>query len=154
GGRGFSSDHVELDCHGFYNTHLDGLNHVAVDDTYYSGWPVDTLGDPSPSVADFGGGLVARAVYLNLAAARGVEYIAVDAAPVGADELDRAVADGGITLERGDALCLDLGRDRFEAAGFEWRKVDDVRPGVGVTGAMWIGRHELSVLCWDMLDAE
>src|SRR3954470_7394958 len=47
---GMGSDHVEYDCHGNTNTHLDALNHLAVDGTWYCGWGVD---DPDgPSVTD------------------------------------------------------------------------------------------------------
>jgi len=46
---GMGSDHVELDCHGRANTHLDALNHIAIGGQWYCGWAVD---DPDgPSVA-------------------------------------------------------------------------------------------------------
>src|SRR5262249_35969440 len=61
---------------------------------------------------------------------------------------------GDITLARGDALCLDLGRDRFEAAGFTWSPAPyGLRPGVGSSAAIWLAGHEFSLLCWDMMDA-
>ncbi len=36
---GMGSDHLELDCHGVINTHLDGINHIALDGTFYGGHP-------------------------------------------------------------------------------------------------------------------
>jgi hypothetical protein len=39
-GTGWGQDHLVLNPHGLQNTHLDALNHVAVDGTYYGGRPV------------------------------------------------------------------------------------------------------------------
>lgn len=150
---GMGSDHLELDCHGLINTHVDGLNHLAIDGNWYGGWPV---GDPDgPSISDFvPGGIVVRAVHADIPAARGVEY--VDAtAPVTARDIERALELGGVTLEPGDALLLDMGRDRFESAGHVYgaQAPGSGRPGLGLDGARWIAEHKVSVLCWDFLDA-
>jgi hypothetical protein len=48
-------------------------------------------------------------------------------------------------------LLLDMGRDRFEAAGNAYG--GSRRPGLGQDGARWIADHGVSVLCWDFLDA-
>jgi kynurenine formamidase len=56
-----------------------------------------------------------------------------------------------VTFEPGDALLLDMGRDRYEAAGNSWQP--DHNPGIGANGARWIVDHGVSVLCWDFLDA-
>jgi hypothetical protein len=61
------------------------------------------------------------------------------------------LARAGVTFEPGDALLVDMGRDRFEAAGNE--TTPDHRPGVGEDGARWIEAHRVSVVCWDFLDA-
>ena len=39
-GMGWGQDHLVLNPHGLQNTHLDALNHVAVDGTFYGGRPV------------------------------------------------------------------------------------------------------------------
>ena len=61
---GWGQDHLVLNCHGLLNTHLDALNHVAVNDTFYGGRPVD-----SPEVGSVDviarSGLLARAVYVG-----------------------------------------------------------------------------------------
>ena len=36
-GAGWGLDQVVLNCHGLLNTHVDGLNHVAINDTFYGG---------------------------------------------------------------------------------------------------------------------
>ncbi len=146
---GMGSDHLELDCHGLLNTHVDGLNHLAIDGCWYGGWPVT---DPAaPSIDDFAGsGLLVRAVHADIPAARGAQW--VDAMrPVTGDDIERALAHAGLRLQPGDALLLDMGRDAFEAAGHEYE--GSPRPGLGLDGARWIAEHDVSVLCWDFLDA-
>jgi kynurenine formamidase len=149
-GVGVSTDHLELDCHSISNTHVDALNHLAVDGTWYGGWAV---GEPdAPSIVDISEkGLVTRGVHLDIAALRGTPWVSEDAPVTGAD-LERALAEACTQLEPGDAIIVDMGRDRFESAG---NLIDTVvrRPGIGVDGARWIADHSVSVLCWDFLDA-
>jgi kynurenine formamidase len=147
------SDHVEIDCHGLTNTHVDGVNHIALDGTWYGGWPVD---DPrGPDIADLSRhGLVTRAVLVDVAAVRGEPWVGPDR-PVGADDIEQALAASGVGFESGDALLLAMGRDRFEAAGHVVTGLRDgaVVPGVGRSAARWIVDHDVSVLCWDFLDS-
>jgi len=146
---GMGSDHLELDCHGVGNTHLDGLNHIALDQTFYGGYRVD---DPAaPSIVELAaGGIATRAVHVDIPAARQTPWVEADRPVTGAD-IDRALSRAGVVFEPGDALLLDMGRDRFEAAGQEMPA--EQRPGVGADGARWIEAHGVSVVCWDFLDA-
>lgn len=143
------SDHLELDCHSRLNTHLDGLNHMGIDDTWYAGW---RPGDPAgPSIADFAAsGLVTRGVHVDIPALRGVPWVEVDRPVTGAD-IDAALAASAVEFAPGDALLLDMGRDRFEAEGHT--ATNEASPGIGIDGARWIADHGVSLLCWDFLDA-
>jgi len=143
------SDHIELDCHGTDNTHIDGLNHIGLDGTWYGGYASD---DPAaPSVIEFARtGLFTRGVHLDISALRGTEWVDPDR-PVTGDDLDGALDRAGVTFEPGDALLLDMGRDRYEAAGHQWSSTRN--PGIGADGARWIVDHGVSVLLWDFLDA-
>jgi kynurenine formamidase len=147
------ADHVELDCHGRANTHLDALNHIALDHTWHGGFAVD---DPAgPSVVDLADhGLVTRGVVVDVPAVRGTPWADADH-PVGADDIEAALAAGNTRFEPGDALVLYMGRDRFEAAGhgLGGLREDTVVPGVGRSGAEWIAAHGVSLLCWDFLDS-
>jgi kynurenine formamidase len=146
---GTGTDHVELDCHGTANTHLDGLNHMGIDGTWYGGWAMQ---DPAaPSILEFARrGLVTRGVHVDIPAVRGTPWVDVDD-PVTGHDLDRALERRGATFEPGDALLLDMGRDRFEAAGHVM--AGPRRPGIGFDGARWLVEHGVSVLCWDFMDA-
>ena len=77
---GAGTDHLELDCHGRLNTHIDGLNHMGIDGTWYGGWSMEDA--TAPSIIEFAGaGLVTRAVYADVAGARGTPW--VDVGPAG-----------------------------------------------------------------------
>jgi kynurenine formamidase len=146
---GAGTDHLELDCHGRLNTHIDGLNHMGIDGTWYGGWRMDDVG--APSIIEFArDGIITRAVHADVAAARGTPWVDADEPVTGAD-IDRALETTGVTFESGDALVLDMGRDRFEAEGHALPA--DRWPGLGADGARWIVEHGVSVLCWDFLDA-
>jgi kynurenine formamidase len=150
---GMGADVVRLDCHGRSNTHVDALNHIALDDTWYGGWRVD---DPAgPSVGDLARhGLVTRGVLVDIPAVRGTPWVDADD-PVDGDDIDRALAATATTFERGDALLLYMGRDRFEAAGNRLTGLRDgsVVPGAGAGAAEWLVERGASILCWDFLDS-
>jgi kynurenine formamidase len=150
---GMGSDHVEFDCHGRANTHLDSINHISVDRTWYCGWDVE--GTDGPSVAHLADhGLVTRGVLIDLPALRGADWVDPDS-PVTAEDIEAGLAKGGVGFEPGDALILYMGRDRFEAAGHLYEDLRSGRsmPGPGWSAARWIVEHDVSLLCWDFLDS-
>jgi kynurenine formamidase len=152
-GTGWGQDHLVLNPHGLQNTHLDALNHVAVDSTFYGGRSVDDTEQGSADVLA-PEGLVTRAVYVDIPHHRGTEWADH---PVDGADIDAALAEAGLVIEPGDALCLDMGRDRFEAAtghplgGPETD--DDAGGGLSGDGARWVAEHGVSILAWDMLDS-
>jgi kynurenine formamidase len=93
-------------------------------------------------------------VHADISAVRGTDWVHADSPVTGAD-IDAALAQAGVTLEPGDALILDMGRDRFEAAGhlYGGQPPGTSRPGLGWDGARWIAEHHVSLLAWDFLDA-
>ena len=151
---GWGLDHVVLNSHGLLNTHVDGLNHVAVNDTFYGGRPVDAPEQGSVDVLTRSG-LLARAVYVDIPSFRGTPWAD---RPVTGTDIDAALEAAGIEFEPGDALCLDMGRDRFEAAvGHQLGGPEgdwDAGGGLGSEGARWVAEHGVSMLVWDMLDSK
>ena len=152
-GTGWGQDHLVLNPHGLQNTHLDALSHVAVDGTFYGGRPVTAAEQGSADVLA-PDGLVTRAVYVDIPHHRGTDWAD---RPVDGADIDAALAAAGLVLEPGDALCLDMGRDRFEAAtghilgGPETEQ--DAGGGLSADGARWVAEHQVSILAWDMLDS-
>jgi kynurenine formamidase len=143
---GIRIERLEIRCHGLVNTHLDAINHVAVNGRLYGDRDPD---DPEQSsVADLAGhGLFTRGVLADIPGIRGTEWVEPDW-PVTGEEIEQAL--GSTKFEAGDALLLYMGRDRFEAAG---GKFGDVRPGAGSGAAQWIADNRVSIVCWDFLDS-
>jgi kynurenine formamidase len=152
-GVGWGLSHLRLVPHGLQNTHLDALNHVAIDDTFYGGRPVADAFQGSVDVLA-ASGVVARAIYVDIPRLRGAEWATT---PVTGDDIDAALATAGIVFEPGDALIVDMGRDRFEAATGRMlggpESPDDAGGGLAESGARWVADHGVSVLAWDMLDS-
>ncbi len=148
-------DVVKYNAHGTGKTHLDGLGHIGADASWHGGVPAaDSETDEDTMVNWAQHGIATRAVLLDVAAARGVEWIEADE-PVTAEELDLALANTGVALEPGDALLIYQGRDRFEAAGNEYPSgaLAFPRPGIGEEGAKWIASKDPGLLLWDFHDA-
>ena len=153
--RRFGVDEVRLECHGLFQTHMDALTHVSFDGTWYSGWPIGEAN--GPSIADWSHGIFTGAVHADIGAARGTAWAEANEPVEGAD-IDAALAAAGTSFRPGDALLLDMGRDRYEASGGELVsqfRADrhHMQPGVGVSGAEWIVDNRVSVLAWDFYDA-
>ena len=152
-GTGWGLDHLVLNPHGLQNTHLDALNHVAVDGTFYGGRPV-TDAEQGSVDALAPDGLVTRALYVNVPHHRGTRWAD---RPVDGADIDAALTAAGLVAEPGDALCLDMGRDRFEAAAGHMlggpETGQDAGGGLSSDGARWVAEHQVSILAWDMLDS-
>jgi hypothetical protein len=101
-GTGWGMDHLVLDPHGLMNTHIDALNHVAVNGTFYGGRAVD---DPEQGSVDVlaPAGLLTRAVHLDIPALRGTAWAE---SPVTGADLDGArwVAEHAISILAWDML--------------------------------------------------
>ncbi len=152
---GWSSDSVQFDCHGFYQTHVDGLNHLSRHGTFYNG---RTWDDPDLStVADLAGHpIFTRALIADIPGVRGTEWVDPEQ-PVTGDDLDAAL--DGIAVQPGDAVLLSMGRHAWEAdgggfppSGQPWPE-GSPRPGAGESVARWIADHPVSLLAWDLHDA-
>jgi kynurenine formamidase len=152
-GMGWGQDHLVLNPHGLQNTHLDALNHVAVDGTFYGGRPV-TDAEQGSVDALAPDGLVTRALYVNVPHHRGTRWAD---RPVDGADIDAALSAAGLAAEPGDALCLDMGRDQFEAAAGHMlggpETEQDAGGGLSSDGARWVAEHQVSILAWDMLDS-
>lgn len=148
-------DVVRYNAHGTGNTHMDGLGHIGADGTWHGPIPASSSETDEDTMVTWAKhGIATRAVLLDLAAARGVEWIAAGDPPT-AEDFDAALAATGVTLEPGDALLLYQGRDRFEAAGnsYPTGAAAKPRPGIGEAGAKWIASKDPGLVLWDFHDA-
>lgn len=148
-------DVIKYDAHGVGYTHLDGLAHIGADGTWHG--PIPALAsetDEDTMVNWAQHGIATRGVFLDVTAARGVDWITAEN-PVTAADLDAALAATGITLQPGDGLIIYQGRDRYEAAGnvYPSGAAAVARPGIGEDGAQWIASKDPGLVLWDFHDA-
>jgi kynurenine formamidase len=149
-------DELAVECHGVTKTHLDALCHYGVEGSFYLDTPQERAA-ADLSVATWAStGISTRGVYADIPAVRGVPWVQPEE-PVTGDEIERALTDRGITAQPGDALLAYMGRDRYEAEGLPYPSLaevgDGVRAGLGPSAGEWIADNQISILCWDFLDA-
>ncbi|MFD7206589.1 cyclase family protein [Streptomyces sp. NPDC059893] len=146
---------IKYDVHGVHNTHLDGLSHIGADNGWHGPIPAAASRTDEDTMVNWAQhGIATRGVLLDIAAARGVDWITAEE-PVTAAELDTALAKTGVTLAPGDALIIYQGRDRYEAAGHVYPSGAAAvrRPGIGEDGAKWIAAQQPGLVLWDFHDA-
>lgn len=149
-------DELAVECHGVTRTHLDALCHYGVEGAFYRDVP---QGDAAAelSIATWASsGISTRGLYADIPRLRGVPWVEPEE-PVAGEEIERALADRGVTARPGDALLAYMGRDRYEAEGLPYPSLaevgDGVRAGLGPSAGEWIADNRISILCWDFLDA-
>lgn len=109
-GRQAAMDRVEMDLHSLVNTHLDALSHVGHQGSGFNGISFDEMVDDARAhVAsiDVMPPIVGRGVLVDVARARGVEYLEPGDF-VRPEELEAGAPD----LEPGDILLVRTGRWR------------------------------------------
>jgi kynurenine formamidase len=109
-GRQAAMDRVELDLHSIVNTHLDALSHVGHQGSGFNGIDFDAMFDAERHRAviasiDTMPPIVARAVLVDVARDRGVEYLEPGDF-VRPDDLEQVATE----LDPGDVLLVRTGR--------------------------------------------
>jgi kynurenine formamidase len=117
-GAGIAADWLGLAFHGYSVTHLDSLSHLFWNKQSYNGRPADDVstvsGAATGSVEVARNGVVTKGVLLDLAGARGQEWLDPGEVLTPAD-LERAEREQGVTVGRGDMLLIRTGRDARRA---------------------------------------
>lgn len=155
GRHAHGGDVIKYDAHGVHNTHLDGLAHLGADASWHGPIPASASETDEDTMVNWAQhGIATRGVLLDVAAARGVEWITAEEPVTGAD-LDAALKATGVELVPGDALIIYQGRDRYEAAGNVYPSGAAAvrRPGIGQDGSQWIAARNPGLVLWDFHDA-
>lgn len=155
---GWAVDYYGVSYHGFATTHLDALCHAWDQDGLYNGR--DPKIHLSSNGADFGGvqhwagNMVMRGVLLDIPAYRGTEFVTQDT-PVHGWELEACAQQQGIEFRSGDAVCVYMGREKWQIAhpGVPYGGTPSFRPGMHASCLPFLRDNDFSVLGWDMLDA-
>ncbi|MGH9213288.1 MAG: cyclase family protein [Acidimicrobiales bacterium] len=132
-------------------THWDALAHAGYEDELYNHVPFDavTAAGASRLGIDAFGPVVSRGVLADVARALGVDHFE-DNHPISGDDLDAAVALGGLTVEPGDVLLVRTGQ-------MHWLRVDDKdrfrepTPGLSTLSVEWLRDHDVGAVATDTL---
>jgi kynurenine formamidase len=152
------TDRIEMVAHSITITHIDALGHCIFDGTMYGGRQVQDVyseaGLRFGSVLPLADGIVTTGVLLDVAAARGVEYL-VPEDVVTTQDLLAAEKLAGHRVGKGDAVLVRVGLAAREAV--EGPETGDVRAGLSTDCLTWIHEREVSLFggdCFDKLPAE
>ena len=137
-------DHLALDVHGLWTTHVDALSHMFVRGRMYGGRPASDVrsdGARSNTVLTMADGVVGRGVLLDVARALGCDFLG-DGELVTAADLEAAEAAQGVTVDSGDILLVAWGREarRRATRGF------DGFSGLHPDCLPWLAEREVAVL--------
>lgn len=147
----YYTDFIGVDFHGKSASHIDALSHVAYKGMFYNGKDASDVvgsgGSTFAPISRLSDGLLARGVLLDVARARGVDWVEPPAA-FGPEDLDAAARSLGVEVRRGDAVLVRSGQGRRCRTLGAW---DPDTAGVGLaTSAMgWLAEHEVATLGGD-----
>jgi kynurenine formamidase len=146
-------DSIELSTHGFALTHLDAVSHVFWQGQAYNGKRAADVLSPaglrSGSVYAQRDGIITRGVLLDIAAARGVPYLAAEET-VTARDLTAAEEHAGVRVESGDAVFVHIGLERREAD--QGTENPGARAGLDGGCLPWLHEREVAVYSGDCVE--
>ena len=137
-------DHLSLDIHGLYTTHVDALSHMFVRGEMYGGRPASDVrsdGARTNTVLSMSQGVVGRGVLLDIPRALGCEFLDTGDVVTVAD-LEAAEAAQNVVVGEGDVLLVAWGREARKAA----KKRFDGFSGLHAECLPWLHARKVAVL--------
>jgi kynurenine formamidase len=137
-------DHLALDVHGLWTTHVDALSHMFVRGQMYGGRPASEVrsdGARSNTVLTLADGVVGRGVLLDVPRSLCCDYLDTGQVVTVAD-LEASEMSQGVRVGRGDILLVAWGREarRRATRGF------DGFSGLHAECLPWLAEREVAVL--------
>jgi kynurenine formamidase len=137
-------DHLALDIHGLYTTHVDALSHMFVRGEMFGGRPASDVrsdGARSNTVLSMANGVVGRGVLLDIPRARDCEFLDTGDVVTVAD-LEAAESAQDVRVVEGDILLVAWGRQQRRAA----KKQFDGFSGLHPECLPWLHERRVAVL--------
>jgi kynurenine formamidase len=137
-------DHIALDVHGLFTTHVDALSHMFVRGEMFGGRPASDVrsdGALSNTVLSMADGVVGRGVLLDVPRALGRDFLDIGEV-VTVSDLLAAEAAQGVEVGPGDVLLVACGRDARRTA----KKGFDGFSGLHAECLPWLYEREAAVL--------
>lgn len=135
-------------------THWDALSHVSYEHRLYNDTDagvIDERGAHRLGIETFGP-VATRGILADVARAHGVEHFDEGYAITG-DDLDAAVALGGLTVEPGDALLVRTGQMNHLRRG-DRERFATPSPGLSTQSIEWLHDHDIAAVATDTLVLE
>jgi len=151
-------DTVSISPHGFEVTHLDAVVHASIDDRRYNGRTtasvLDDVGVSFGSIMAMSTGIITRGVYLDVAAARGVDTLE-EGDGISVEDLGNAEARAGVAVGEGDAVFVRSGIGQND----RWVRPTGAvnRPGVLPEVIPWLHAKRVALYsgdCAELLSSE
>ena len=137
-------DHLSLDIHGLYTTHVDALSHMFVRGEMYGGRPASEVrsdGAQSNTVLSMADGVVGRGVLLDIPRAIGCEFLDNGEVVTVAD-LEAAENAQHVRVGEGDIVLVAWGREARRKA----KKGFDGFSGLHAECLPWLHERRIAVL--------
>jgi kynurenine formamidase len=137
-------DHLALDIHGLYTTHVDALSHMFVRGEMFGGRPASDVrsdGARFNTVLSMANGVVGRGVLLDIPRARECEFLDTGDVVTVAD-LEEAETVQDVRVAEGDILLVAWGREQRRAA----KKQFDGFSGLHPECLPWLHERRVAVL--------
>jgi kynurenine formamidase len=137
-------DHLALDVHGLWTTHVDALSHMFVRGRMYGDRPATEVrsdGARANTILTLADGVVGRGVLLDVARTLGCDYLDTGQVVTVAD-LEATEVAQGVRVGSGDILLVAWGREarRRATRGF------DGFSGLHAECLLWLAEREVAVL--------
>lgn len=144
-------DYIGIAPHDPAITHIDAITHAFWEGQAYNGRSVEEVltkqGLAFGSIHAQRDGIFTRGVLLDVAAARGIPWLAVDDF-VTPEDLEAAEARQGMTVRSGDLLVVYVGRE-LRAASEGLGSSPIIRAGLHASVLPWLHRREVAVYTGD-----
>lgn len=133
-------------------TQWDAMGHVVFENKIYNGFGaewVSSRGALRGDVAKAADGMVGRGVLLDIPRALGVDWLEPGFA-IGADELGKAEARGGLEVGPGDFVFVRTGAMAAARAAGTWGDyAGGPAPGLGLASVDWVAERDIAAVAAD-----
>ncbi len=149
GGFRYADDYIAMPLQAA--TQWDGLAHVFYDDHLYNGFPSS---DVTPKGALHNGidkqakGVAGRGVLLDIAALKGVPWLAAGQAVTPGD-LDEAAERQGVSVGPGDIVVFRTGWRRMFVETGNAKAFQGAQPGLSLACCDWLHARDVAAVCSD-----
>lgn len=154
-GSSVAYDFIGVFPHGQAQSHIDALCHIADAGLLYNKYSAASVTSAGAKYLDvelMSDGIVSRAVFLDIAAARGVPFIDPEE-PITIEDFKIAEKISGVVVGEGDILIYRTGRhERREALGPHCERLSDGQgnlPGLYPDSLLWIHERGVALIASD-----